>query len=244
MQQFEEEIGKKSVLRCPCNPSLAKAANEWTKQCYGDDALDFKIYEQWLKKNKYILVCLTGPSGEIQGYFDLLPLKRNFMKEFSDGKKTEKDIRCDDILDYRKARDYQELNLYLAGLAVKNPEGYYGKRNACILIWGIIKYIEFFYPQKHRQTKRTKQQTKTTKLFALAASREGKELLERFEFQLISQGAKRRDNHDLYVLNISTDLLAKFQKQVRIPYENLCNVSFTKPSFDLAYFIRASICDG
>lgn len=182
------------IERCRARPHILQV-NELARQVFPKvKPLPTDRYEQWLMVNPNILVCLHGPSGEIRGYFDLYPLREEFLACFLDGRLGERDIRREDVLPPEQARDAKQL--YLAGLSVIEPHTYEGGKAGLILIWGLLRYLEDFYTPLVGKT-----------IYATAVTPEGKKLLQRFQFELCRPATKKRGDFPMYRLRLTSALL-------------------------------------
>jgi hypothetical protein len=173
------------VLHCPCARPIVRDANKLAAECYGSETIPPERYEQFRVKNPNILVCLTTDKGKLLGYFDAYPLEPTFASAFRSGKVSEQDLTHDDILSPEEAVSC--TTLYIAGVAVCNPETYAGRRHASMLIWGLLKYLERFYLN-----------TRERQLLSLGSTEAGENLLQRLNFSVCSSAADRRDKHSLY----------------------------------------------
>jgi hypothetical protein len=178
----------------PCGSTLARQANVLAGEFYGRDTIPFDRYEQWRLKNPRILVCLTDVNNQVAGYFDLLPIRPATMDLFVRGQVTEGSFTHDDLCTTSAGTRCDRL--YLGGIAVREPETYAGRRNASILVWALLKFIECFHAVGKERT-----------LYALASTPEGEELLHRFGFTLAATARDRNDHHNLYSLNFSRESL-------------------------------------
>lgn len=200
------------ALCCPCSESVSRQANDLANRHYAGENISFDHYELWRNKNKSILVCLITSTQEVVGYFDVLPLTSTFMNNFLSGRMIEKEIRPSDILPRQHAS--RSRKLYLGGVAVRDPDMFIGRRHASILVWGLLKYIDTYYPPTvHRQ------------LYALAATDEGERLLRRFGFCLKSSALERKDNHNLYMLDLSRETLDSVLHSLP-DWSNICRLSW------------------
>lgn len=204
--------GDEFLLCCPCDEQLSRGANELANRHYAGDNVSFDHYELWRQKNRSILVCLITSSREVVAYFDVLPFKATFIDTFLTGRTIENQIRPSDILPPQHASRCRRL--YLGGVAVKDPDTFAGRRHASILVWGLMKYIEHYYPPSSER-----------QLFALAATKEGEHLLRRFGFRISSSASERRDGYNLYVIDLAQD---KLQSTLAgIPdWGNVCRLSW------------------
>jgi len=176
-----------TLLECTADRGLLAQAHRLAEISYpGVEPLSTGHYEQWLAVNNNILVCLLNNNSEVVGYFDVFPLAENFVDALVNGSVSEHDIRREHILNVVDARSCKRL--YLAGFAVAEPETFLGKRYASYLAWGLIMYLRHFYGEPPRQ------------LLAIPSTREGKKLLQRFQFQIIQPADLRRDSLPIYGL--------------------------------------------
>jgi len=176
-------------LHCPCDMKLAEQVGQLAEECYRGENISPVKYEALRVKNPYILACLTGAQGNFLGYFDVIPLQDHFGALFLQGQVTEKEITHEDIL--APSEMAQCKYLYISGLAVRNWETYAGHRNAFILIWGLLKYLEHFYKEVGPLA------------FAVAFTKEGGNLLETFKLKVGTDGSTRLDKHTVYSIILS-----------------------------------------
>jgi hypothetical protein len=192
-----DELPLKAVgrLQWPGTGALARQANAMAASFYGREAIPFDRYELWRLTNPNILVCLTDETNEVVGYFDVLPLKHEAMEMFIQGRLLESEFQHQDL--YAADAMDQCHRLYLAGIAVRHPEHHADKRNAAILVWALVKYLEHFYGRDGHERE----------LFALASTKEGEDLIRGFPFEVARPAEAREDHHNLYRLRISNGTL-------------------------------------
>jgi hypothetical protein len=202
-------------LQWPCDTTFARQASAMAKRFYGQEAIRFERYELWRIANPDILVCLIDASHEVVGYFDVLPLKHEAMEMFIQGSLVESKFSHEDICPPAVARTCERL--YLAGIAVTDPARHADRRNAAILVWAFIKYLEHFYAQDDKERE----------LFALASTTDGEALIRGFEFRVARPAAAREDQHNLYKCRVSSSSLkqvlgtmADWGKVVPLPWES------------------------
>lgn len=193
---FPNRIGSgRSVLRCPCDLKLADEAKRLAQYWYPTDTIAPERFEQLRVKNPNVLVCLVGERGELLGYFDVIPLKPSFAEQFLRGTITESQVTHEDIFAPHELA--QCRHVFLSGLAVWDPESYVDRRNANILVWGLLKYLDYFYGTTERLA------------FASAATEEGEELLQKFEFHIGSEADVRVDKRRMYETVLSREEISK-----------------------------------
>lgn len=189
------ETFRKKSLRCPCSIRLTEQVAALAQYWYKEESISPEKYEPLRVKNPYILASLTSAQGDFLGYFDVIPLKDNFAELFMKGRVTEKEITHEDIF------DDTELSLcnyvYISGLAVWHPDTAEGRRNAYILVWGILKYLEYFYGFTNAVA------------LASATTAEGERLLQKFKLDLVSEAERRTDKQNMYALTLSEEEIAK-----------------------------------
>jgi hypothetical protein len=189
-----ERIGR-STLRCPCDLRLADEAKRLAQYWYPTETITPDRFEQLRMKNPYILACLIGTRNELLGYFDVIPLGESFAHQFLRGTITESSITHEDVLPPGEMAVCKYL--FISGLAVWNPDDYVDRRNANILVWGLLKYLDHFYGQAGPL------------VFASAATKEGEELLQKFGLEIHCEAALRVDRRRLYALPLSPEEIAK-----------------------------------
>lgn len=187
--------GGRVAIRCPCDLKLADKAKELAKYWYPTDTISPDRFEQLRIKNPNILACLVGERGNLLGYFDVIPLKPSFAEQFLRGAVIESQITHEDV--FAPDELAQCKHVFLSGLAVWDPDSYADRRNANILVWGLLKYLDHFYGGGDRLA------------FASAATDEGEELLQRFDFQIGSEADVRIDKRRMYQAKLSRDELTK-----------------------------------
>jgi hypothetical protein len=201
----------KRRLHCPCELSMVTQVGQIARRFYGSSTIDVERYEQLRLKNPFILVCLTAGDGLLNGYFDIIPLRPAFGEMFLRGRTTERDITHEDVLGVDELGTCSHL--YLSGLAVANPETHGGKESASILVWGMLRYIQYFYESVQPIA------------FASAVTREGEDLLQRFGLSLASSASERVDRHSMYSIALTRDVIAR--RTECIPdYSHLCQIDW------------------
>ncbi|MDX6404599.1 MAG: hypothetical protein QOH70_2054 [Blastocatellia bacterium] len=193
---FPNAVGSgRAILRCPCDLKLADEAKRLAQYWYPTETISPERFEQLRVKNPNILACLVGDRGDLLGYFDVIPLKESFAQQFLRGTITESQITHEDILGPDDLAQCKYV--FLSGLAVWNPESYVDRRNANILVWGLLKYLDHFYGATERLA------------FASAATEEGEELLQRFDFYIGCEASARIDKRRMYETRLSRDDVTK-----------------------------------
>lgn len=189
------EAAGKMTLCCPCDLKLANQVGLLAQYHYGGASISPVYYEPLRVKNPYILACLLGPQGDFLGYFDVIPLKESFATLFLQGRVAEKDMTHEDIF----APEEMHLckHVYISGVAVRDPGAYAGRRNAHILVWGLLKYLDYFYSATKPYA------------FASAVTADGEKLLRSFKLQMVSEAGRRSDGHPIYALTLTHDEIVK-----------------------------------
>lgn len=193
---FPNRIGDgRATIRCPCDLKLADEAKRLAQYWYPTDTISPERFEQLRVKNPNILACLVGERGNLLGYFDVIPLKESFAEQFLRGSITESQVTHEDVFAVDEIAKCKHI--FLSGLAVWDPESYVDRRNANILVWGLLKYLDHFYGATERLA------------FASAATEEGEELLQKFEFYVGSEAEVRVDKRRMYETTLSRKEVTK-----------------------------------
>jgi hypothetical protein len=205
-----------TTLHCPVDLKLASKAADLARDCFsGSVSILPSAYEQLRVKNPFILGCLTDNGGKFLGYFDAIPLREEFVRPFLLGLVTETQITHEDVLapaDLASCR-----YLFIAGLAVRDPETHTGRRNAGILVWALLKFLDQFYSSARPLS------------FAVAATKTGDDLLQKFKLPLQCDAASRADRYKLYSIQLTPEEIAK--RLACLPdWSNLCVLDWQSSS--------------
>lgn len=191
------EAPENTHLHCPCNSSLAEEAKLLARECYATDknSLTPEQFEYLRVKNPLILACLTSERGEFLGYFDMIPLERSFAQLLLKGIVTENQITHEHVFSTNEMRSCEFL--FISGLAVWDADTYTGRRNASMLVWGMLKYLDHYYSKAKPV------------VFAIASTDSGDELMRRFRLPLGCEPAGRIDKYPVYAIRLSREEIVK-----------------------------------
>lgn len=198
------------TLHCPNSPALVIEAKKLARACFsGSISIEPNNYDQLILKNENILVCLTDGLGSFLGYFDVIPVTQTFAQSFIAGLVTEDQLTHEHVLSPTEASHCKYV--FIAGLCAKDPHTHVGRRSACVLVWGLLKYLEAKYARQKPLT------------FAVAAKDAGYDLLKRFEREPARKAQERKDGYDLFSATISSDEIARRLAYVR-DWSGLCTL--------------------
>ena len=187
-----EEIGHvvRTRVECPCSSGVAQQASRLAQECYETHfTISATTFDAIRLKNPEVLAALVKEEGSLLGYFDVIPLKDAFAQLFIEGRVTEDQLRHDDVCAVSERAHCKYL--FISGLAVWSPESFSGRRNASMLVWALLRYLEHYYGSMQPL------------VFAVAATNEGDDLLRRFRLKLTTDAASRPDHYRLYSVRLS-----------------------------------------
>ena len=177
-------------VECPCSSGVAQKASRLAQECYGTQfTIAAATFDAIRLKNPEVLAALVDGEGNLLGYFDVIPLKDAFAQLFIEGRVTEDQIRHDDVCAVAERVNCNYL--FISGLAVWSPESFSGRRNASMLVWALLRYLEHYYGSVRPL------------VFAVAATKEGNDLLRRFKLKLTTDAVNRPDHYRLYSVRLS-----------------------------------------
>jgi hypothetical protein len=105
--------------------------------------------------------------------------------------------------------------IFISGIAAREPNAYSGRRSASILVWALLRYLDRYYGRSNAL------------VFALAATPEGDELLQRFKLRPAPGAPVRLDRYKLYSILLSQDEIAR--RVACLPnWEQLCELPWTE----------------
>ncbi len=135
--------GERFVATCVHDRRAVQLVNDLAAAVYpGVRPLPLDRYEQWLMINPHLLTCLFDPRGRVVGYFDVFPLRQDFMQMLVEGVCGEQDIRREHIMTPQHAAAAGRI--YLGGIAVAGHERPEGRRHASMLVWALARYLQYF----------------------------------------------------------------------------------------------------
>lgn len=190
------------------------AVNDLARTAYpGVQPMSCDRYEQYLLVNANILCALLSSERRVLGYFDVFPLREGFGNAFLEGAVGEQDLRHEHLM--ASDRAHEARILYLGGIAVRDPETYAGQRAASQLVWGMLRYLEAYYPSSHI----------SRRLVASAATTEGENLLTRFQFQMVLPATLAKDRCALYAVSLASPAL-QIARSSLPDWSPLCRVTW------------------
>ncbi len=152
------------------------------------DHLPTDLLESWYKKDSNYFRKIVDKNGDIVGFFIILFIKPNHLINFATGKLIEKEIDESKVFAANELNGKQENHLYIS---VVVGEGGHIVKNTCVLLC-LARYLDEI--RKYR---------KVTKLYATAATDDGKNLMqEHLEFNLCIGGDQRKDKEDFLELDL------------------------------------------
>lgn len=172
-----------------CTKNNLREADEMTKPYFGRDFIPFEIIEQWRLKNENGFVQITDTEGKLCACFVILGLERSFFDQFITGRVTESQIDSDVVLSFEETK--KEDRIYISGIVVRNPGGYYGSKRSRIMIWAMLEYIKKLYGLRKIRT-----------FYALALTKQSEMLVQKMDFEICCDKTARKDKSNLYRVDI------------------------------------------
>jgi len=162
-----------------------------------NDAVPLRILSEWFQQNPtgfWILKHKDLPVGHI----DILPVKAEIFQNFILGVIGERDIRGVDLYSPREKGLIRSL--YVESVAISPSNGHTRAQAVNLLL------SKFFDLVNH-----IAESSQVTEIYAIAATTAGQRFLNRLGFSLAKRGADRKDQHDLFRVELSqlTDRFGK-----------------------------------
>lgn len=208
------ELGElENKIRCSfCTHEQLVEANELMSGVISGDALTDDLVEQWRQKNNKIFVCVLDESNTVIAAFGVIPLSDEIATVFTRGDIIEREIRADDILDSNAMKSCSTL--YISGVVVRGHGSMAGNLSTVKLLWVMAQYLKQLYGTQQKRT-----------LYALALTDRGENLLQRLGFRTYTPATRRRDNHNMYFLELTQQNLDRIEEKVP-DYHRQCSLSF------------------
>jgi hypothetical protein len=151
------------------------------------EVISVRVFRKWLEKNPRVFRVFKD-NGKIIAYYSILPLKKETLEKFVEGKIREKSFDKDDILD--KSYFSRVNSLYLFSIVIDRSAPFTVLK---IVIRDLVKFLQEI------RSKNGKLKT----IYVTGATEQGKKLLQYFGFQSRGKDYKRRkDKHELFYRKI------------------------------------------
>ena len=136
------------------------------------------------------------------------------MKQFIKGRLQDNIMTPEDICDDDEAK--KSPDLYISGVVVRDPDSFGGHKRACVMFWGIAKFIEHRYGVRRKRA-----------LYALAVSLQSKSWLLRAGFARHNGPGDRLDHLELFSLELTRQRLDSLFHVVG-DYSGLCKMELDR----------------
>lgn len=190
---------------------LQKVTKQEVKKLHGfgrkffdeKDHFPLSVYQYWHDTDKNSFRKMTNKNGELMGYFVILFIDKISFNQFAEGYLTEKDLKPKKI----KGKNFKtspiissndkistdeeiipEEKCYLSVVVGKSGNK---KAGACILLC-LIKYLDKIRTYKSREFQ---------KIYGLAATEHGRNLMKIANFYMYKNSKESTDNEDFFELN-------------------------------------------
>jgi hypothetical protein len=173
-----------------CSAADLREANGWTKSYYRNEYVSDEVAESWRNKVPHSFVGLHNDQNRLCAAFGIIAIEPSFMKQFVKGRVVDNALMPDDLLGEGDAK--KSPDLYISGVVVRDPDTPAGNRRACAMVWAMVKFFERQYGVRRKR-----------KLYALAVTKQSKNLLSKAGFIHQNGPSDRQDRLELYVLDLS-----------------------------------------
>lgn len=169
----------------------AEALAPMVADAFKEEDLGIDVYRRWYKKNEKCLIIAYDDSGVPLGYVDYFPLTIKGDAALVMGG-SESDLDPDNDFYGPESMDHA-LVAYLAGIVVVSRGTRMGKDVTAALMVGMMSHMKKYYGSKRMI------------LLGIAYSVGGAKLLSRMGGRVMAAGNDRKDNHDLYRINLTPE---------------------------------------
>lgn len=192
-----------------CTTQSLKEANALTRPFYRHEYVSDDVVEQWRLKNSHAFVGVTNSQNTLCASFGILALEYSFFQQFLKGRVTDKELRADDILTLADSKG--SSNLYISGVVVRDPIRMIGSRRASVMIWAMLEYLKKVYGVR-----------KTRSIYAIAVNSSSENLLRNCGFTLTQKSDGRKDNLNLYMLDLTISKINNIYTRIG-NYSEVCD---------------------
>jgi class 3 adenylate cyclase len=195
-EELEEELGRSNIRHEVVQASHEEIdyIAELEIEHYKEDAVPARVLRRWYNANPTGFSVIKNQHGQNVGHIDLLPVRPEPLREFLEGKLSEREIGGDEL--YTPSERHLVRDLYVESIITRpsKKQGEQSRREqgggetptVCVLknITSIVG--------------RVCDASSVETLYAIAATGEGAGFMRKFGFSLIQHGGQRTDHHDLY----------------------------------------------
>lgn len=155
----------------------------------GRDAIPKDILEEWYEGNPMGFFVIKNQDGKNVGNITVLPIREDTLERFVNGTLDEQQIRRDSL--YHPNETDSIKNIYI--------------ESAIIHLVGHCKAAAFYTSLSYFASLAEEVDfiKKIEKVYAIAASEHGEEIMKHLGFKLKQKGKERKDKHDLFVIEMS-----------------------------------------
>ncbi len=184
-----------------CSAADLREANGWTKHYYRDEYVSDEVAESWRAKTPHSFVGLYDGQNRLCAAFGIIAIEPSFMKQFVKGRIVDNSLAPDDLLEKVSAKKSRDL--YISGVVVRDPDTAVGHLRACVMVWVMIRFFEHQFGVRRKR-----------KLYALAVTKQSKNLLLKAGFSCHNGPSDRQDRLELYVLDLPKDRLTSLVRRI------------------------------
>ncbi|MES9900179.1 MAG: hypothetical protein ABW148_14325 [Sedimenticola sp.] len=154
----------------------------------GIDVMPLSALQSWYSANKYSFIVVRGCNGKNYGYLIAIPLTEVAIQQLCNGELTDTAIDAKDIME---SSNYDIGGLHVSALVLLkyNSAGQETFGNH-IALKELLSSADL--------SRKLLKYKKSIKIFSVAGSGSGKDVIEHLGFNLVTPGAERRDNHPIY----------------------------------------------
>jgi hypothetical protein len=157
-----------------------------------EDAIPEQILREWYESNRSGFSVMRM-NGRKMGHIDILPLRPKTLESFIEGHIKERDIRGDCL--YSPDEKAGVRNLYVESIIIRDDDDH-EKPSPMALKFLLCNFITL--------TKRLCDINAVERVYAIAATEDGEELMRSLGFKQVKSGQQRADHHNLYVAEFGT----------------------------------------
>ena len=195
-----------------CSAADLREANGWTRVYYRDEYVSEEVAESWRIKTPQSFVGLYNDQNRLCAAFGIIAIESSFLRQFVKGRVIDNTLTPDDLLAAPEAK--RSPDLYISGVVVRDPDSTVGHRRACVMVWTMIRYFSHHYGFRRKR-----------KLYALAVTKQSKNLLLKLGFSHHNGPSDRQDHLELYALDLSKDRLTSLVQRIG-DHSSQCHLEF------------------
>lgn len=180
-----KHVGDRYVVVQADASDIGKIAKQEASIYTSEDRIPEAVLKEWYDANPSGFTVVKTADGSLVVHLNILPLRPNTCQQFIAGSIVEREIRGDSLFGSKERASITRLHIESVMLDVPKP------RSKEVALRALASALPDVFA-------RVADHDKIERIYAIAASDEGKDLLQDLGFAIEGEARRRKDGHNLY----------------------------------------------